>query len=161
MSASAPAAATRSTVAVARKLAVLFWHLLTAGEDYAYGQPTLTHKKLRRMELTAGGPLRKGHRAPNPTGLPAPERREHERALAQHAETAYRQLVADRNNPNRPCLRLDVIRQAAPTVAERRGATRGIRLRWPDCARRRAVAVVMARSADEVVASPRPQCQRT
>jgi hypothetical protein len=88
-----------ATVAVARKLAVLFWHLLTRGEDYAYGQPSLTHKKIRRMELTAGAPSRKGHRAPNPTGLPAPQRRDHERALAQHAETTYQRLVADRQRP--------------------------------------------------------------
>jgi transposase len=38
-----------ATVAVARKLAVLFWHLLSRGEDYAYGQPTRTHKKIRQM----------------------------------------------------------------------------------------------------------------
>jgi hypothetical protein len=38
-----------ATVAVARKLAVLFWHLLSRGEDYAYGQPTLTQKKIRQM----------------------------------------------------------------------------------------------------------------
>jgi hypothetical protein len=65
---------------------VLFWHLLTSGHDYAFGQPTLTHKKIRQMELAAGAPSLKGHRAPNPTGLPAPERREQERAAAAHAE---------------------------------------------------------------------------
>ena len=31
-----------ATVAVARKLVVLFWHLLTKEEDYAFGRPTLT-----------------------------------------------------------------------------------------------------------------------
>lgn len=84
-----------ATVAVARKLAVLFWHLLTCGEDYAYGSPTLTQKKIRQMELTAGAPSRKGHRNPNPTGLSAPERRDHERMLSQHAELAYKRLVTD------------------------------------------------------------------
>ncbi len=84
-----------ATVAVARKLAVLFWHLLTRGEDYAYGSPTLTQKKIRQMELTAGAPSRKGHRNPNPTGLSAPERRNHERQLAAHAEFAYKRLVTD------------------------------------------------------------------
>ncbi|HEY2653241.1 MAG TPA: transposase [Solirubrobacteraceae bacterium] len=83
-----------ATVAVARKLAVLFWHL-TRGEDYAYGQPTLTQKKIRRMELTAGAPSRKGHRNPNPTGLGVADRREHERAICEHPELAYRRLVTD------------------------------------------------------------------
>jgi transposase len=31
-----------ATVAVARKLAVLFWHLLTNGEDYAFERPSLS-----------------------------------------------------------------------------------------------------------------------
>jgi hypothetical protein len=84
-----------ATVAVARKLAVLFWHLLTRGEDYAYGQPMLTQKKLRQLELTAGAPSRKGHRNPNPTGLSVADRRQHERELSQHAENVYRRLVAD------------------------------------------------------------------
>jgi hypothetical protein len=84
-----------ATVAVARKLAVLFWHLLTRGEDYAVTQPTLTQKKIRRMELTAGAPSRKGHRNPNPTGLSLAERREHEQAICAQAETAYRRLVTD------------------------------------------------------------------
>jgi hypothetical protein len=47
-------------VATARKLAVLFWCMLTRGEDYAHQQPSLTKKKLRRLELTAGAPARKG-----------------------------------------------------------------------------------------------------
>jgi transposase len=84
-----------ATVAVARKLAVLVWHLLTRGEDYAYGSPTLTQKKIRQMELTAGAPSRKGHRNPGPTGLSAPERRNHERQFAEHAELAYKRLVID------------------------------------------------------------------
>jgi len=49
-------------VASARKLACLFWSMLTRGEDYAYGQPSLTAKKLRRLELTAGAPRHQGRR---------------------------------------------------------------------------------------------------
>jgi transposase len=41
-------------VAAARKLASLFWCLLTREEDYAYQQPSLTKKKLRRLQITAG-----------------------------------------------------------------------------------------------------------
>ncbi len=49
-------------VASARKLACLFWCLLTREEDYAYAQPSLTRKKLRRLELRAGAP--KGRSSP-------------------------------------------------------------------------------------------------
>ena len=49
-------------VASARKLACLFWCLLTRGEDYAFAQPSLTTKKMRRLELTAGAPRRQGGR---------------------------------------------------------------------------------------------------
>jgi transposase len=38
-------------VATARKLGVLFWHLLTREEDYAFERPTLTRRKLRGLEL--------------------------------------------------------------------------------------------------------------
>ncbi len=40
-------------VASARKLACLFWCLLTREEDYAFAQPSLTKKKMCRLELTA------------------------------------------------------------------------------------------------------------
>jgi hypothetical protein len=46
-------------VAVARKLAVLAWHLLTRGEDYALQRPPLVARKLRALELKAGAPRRK------------------------------------------------------------------------------------------------------
>ena len=79
-------------VAAARKLACLFWCLLTREEDYAYAQPSLTDKKMRRLELTAGAPQRQGQagdlgrqhghapgrtrtrtpRPSSPTGAPSP-----------------------------------------------------------------------------------------
>jgi transposase len=46
----------KAIVATARKLAVLFWCMLARGEDYAHQQPSLTKKKLRRLEITAGAP---------------------------------------------------------------------------------------------------------
>jgi transposase len=81
-----------ATVAVARKLVVLFWHLLTKEEDYAFGRPSLTRKKLRQLELTAGAPRGRGE-----PGVWAANkaRREAELELARQAETAYRRLVAD------------------------------------------------------------------
>src|ERR1035437_7085861 len=44
----------KAIVATARKLTVLFWCMLTRGEDYAHQRPALTNKKQRQLELTAG-----------------------------------------------------------------------------------------------------------
>jgi hypothetical protein len=79
-------------VASARKLACLFWFLLTRGEDYAYAQPSMTKKKLRRLEIAAGAP-----RFPGRTGIWSTNdaMREAERALAEQAEHAYRNTVRD------------------------------------------------------------------
>jgi transposase len=80
-------------VAVARKLAVLFWHLLVSGQDYAYSMPTPTAKKLRAVELKAGAPSHRGGGSQH--ALNREERRKLERRAAEHAEAAYRQNVAD------------------------------------------------------------------
>src|SRR5215211_3359282 len=47
-----------ATVAVARKLAVRAWNLLSRGEDYAYQRPSVVRRKLRRLELKTGAPAR-------------------------------------------------------------------------------------------------------
>jgi transposase len=80
-------------VAAARKLACLFWCLLTRGEDYAFAQPSLTTKKMRRLELTAGAPRRQGGRDVWSTNLAM---RNAERELALQAQRAYEQTVKDR-----------------------------------------------------------------
>jgi transposase len=83
-------------VAVARKLAVLFWHLLTRGEDYAFGRPSLTRKKLRALELRAGAERHPGRRdLATKNSYSQRTHRERERELSEHAELAYRRLVAD------------------------------------------------------------------
>jgi len=79
-------------VATARKLSVLFWHLLTREEDYAFQRPTLTRRKLRGLELKAAD----GRRSwPSGHALSTKEDREREREFARQVETAYRRLVAD------------------------------------------------------------------
>ncbi len=80
-------------VAVARKMAVLFWYLLTSGQDYAYSMPTATAKKLRGVELKAGAPARRGGGSQH--ALNREERRKLERRSAEQAENAYRRNVAD------------------------------------------------------------------
>ena len=81
-----------AVVAAARKLACLFWCMLTRGQDYAYGQPSLTRKKLRRLELTAGAPRYQGGRSVWSTN---DAMRRAERELARQAERAYQRTVAD------------------------------------------------------------------
>jgi hypothetical protein len=80
-------------VASARKLACLFWCLLTRGEDYAFAQPSLTTKKMRRLELTAGAERRRGGRDVWSTNQAM---RQAERELALQAQRAYERTVADR-----------------------------------------------------------------
>jgi transposase len=83
-------------VAVARKLAVLFWHLLTREQDYAFGRPSLTRKKLRGLELRAGAERHPGRRnLPTKNSYSQRAHRERERELSEQAEVAYRRLVAD------------------------------------------------------------------
>ena len=80
-------------VAAARKLACLFWCLLTREEDYAYAQPSLTKKKLRRLEITAGAP----RYSAKATGIWSANDavRQAERELARQAEAAYARTVRD------------------------------------------------------------------
>jgi transposase len=79
-------------VASARKLACLFWCLLIRGEDYAFAQPSLTAKKMRRLELAAGAPRRQGGRDVWSTNT---KMRAAERKLALQAQRAYERTVAD------------------------------------------------------------------
>ena len=83
-----------AVVAAARKLAVLCWHLIARGEDYAFQRPSLTEKKLRALELRAGMPSRRGQKG-RAAAYSLKEVRRRERELAEQAEQAYRQLVAD------------------------------------------------------------------
>ena len=83
-----------AVVATARKLAVLCWHMITRGEDYAFARPSLTAKKLRALELKAGMPARRGQKG-TASGYSLKEIRRRERELAEMAERAYAQMVAD------------------------------------------------------------------
>lgn len=75
-------------VAVARKLAVIAWHMLRTGETYRCGMPSLTSRKLRELErLTGRTPAHKDTYA---------TRRSHERELLEQAERAYQTQVRAR-----------------------------------------------------------------
>ena len=84
-----------AAVATARKLAVLVWHLLSRGEDYAFARPALVAWKLRGLELVAGMPSRRGGNGPGPArdySLKAV--RDRERQAMETAEREYRTFIA-------------------------------------------------------------------
>ena len=80
-------------VASARKLACLFWCLLSRGEDYAFAQPSLTTKKMRRLELQTGAPRWQGGQGVWSTN---DAMRQAERELVLQAQRAYERTVKDR-----------------------------------------------------------------
>jgi transposase len=82
-----------AATATARKLTVLFWHLLTREEDYAFARPAMTRNKIRRLELLTGAPAQKGRK-----GIAGGKSKavfDAERELSRQAEAAYRRLVSD------------------------------------------------------------------
>jgi transposase len=81
-------------VAVARKIAILCWQLLTKQQDYAYQRPSHVARKLRTLELKAGAAGQKGKPLNTHPGT-ATRRAAQERVLTEQAEHAYRRLVAD------------------------------------------------------------------
>ncbi len=82
-----------AATATARKLSVLFWHLLTREEDYAFARPAMTRNKVRKLELLAGAPPQKGRRGV--AGNKSKAVFDAERELSRQAEAAYRRLVND------------------------------------------------------------------
>jgi hypothetical protein len=95
-------------VAVARKLAVLAWHLLHDETEYRWSRPSLVAKKVRGLELTAGAPHRRPGEAPSMVARDAVAQRTLELATLERAEAAYVALVRAR---------------AADAPAAKRGAT--------------------------------------
>lgn len=81
-----------AAVAAARKIAVIVWHLLTRGEDYAWVRPALHAKKLRDLELRSGQPARRGQRGAGYAYNLARSRRE-ERQRGERAEAAYKRFT--------------------------------------------------------------------
>ena len=91
ISASARAAATRSRSSPQRASSrACSGACSRRGEDYAFAQPSLTTKKMRRLELTAGAPRWQGGRGVWSTN---DAMRHAERELALQAERAYERTV--------------------------------------------------------------------
>jgi transposase len=83
-----------AVVAVARKLLVIAWHLLSREEEYAFTRPSLVREKTRRLELLTGtGPAR-GNRGATRI-YASRQQRDLELELIRQAERAYARLVKD------------------------------------------------------------------
>src|SRR4029450_9841032 len=81
-----------ATVAVARKLAVLAWHMLSRGEGYAFARPSVTREGPRSLERMTGAERQQGKRI----GVwVTKEQHLLDKDLAAQAELAYRRLVQD------------------------------------------------------------------
>ena len=83
-----------AAVATARKMAVLVWHLLTKEADYLWARPALVAHKVRALELQAGKPTSKGNKRGPAYAYNVKALRDQEMAIAEQAERAYEQLVA-------------------------------------------------------------------
>src|SRR3546814_342802 len=83
-----------AAVALARKLTVLCWHLLTKETDYRWARPALLANKRRTMELKAGRPQEKGNQPGPAHAYNIKTLRNQEIQIARQAEHAYEQFVA-------------------------------------------------------------------
>ena len=90
-----------AAVAVARKLTVLCWHLLTKDADYLWARPALMAAKTRAMELQAGRPQRKGNKPGPAYAYNIKALRDQEMTVARKAEQAYEHFVGHWQ-PRRP-----------------------------------------------------------
>jgi hypothetical protein len=108
-----------AAVAVARKLAVLCWHLLTKNADYEWARPGLVANKIRALELQAGQPAKKGNKRGAAYTYNIKELRDREIEAVRQAERAYERFVGQWQ-PRRPAA-------AAATASGRTGAAKETR----------------------------------
>ena len=83
-----------AAVAVARKLAVLCWHLLTQQSEYLWARPALVANRKRSLELQAGLPAKKGNLRGSAYAYNVKALRTQEITIAEQAERAYEQFVS-------------------------------------------------------------------
>ena len=118
-----------AAVAVARKLAVLAWHLLHDETDYRWPSKGRVARKVRELERAAGSPDRRGRFERGASRRPDPAT---ERCALQEVEAAYIVFVQARTgadaaaangvrlNGQRPAAR----RSSTPRSALRHGVDR-------------------------------------
>ena len=83
--------------AVARKLAVLAWHMLSKGEDYRYSPPARTREKLRRLDRLASD----GDTPRKKPSSPAPKRSQ-DREPGRRGQESYERFIRDRFGSDGP-----------------------------------------------------------
>ena len=83
-----------ATVATARKMVLIAWHLLSRREDYAFMRPALYREKIRKIELLIGAPRQQGRSLTGRRHLKTDQRQAEKEIAAQH-EAAYLRMVAD------------------------------------------------------------------
>ena len=84
-----------AAVATARKLAVIVWHMMSKDEDFIWNRPALLHWKLRKLELKAGHPSRRGGKQKGSAADYSKKSvRDAEREMIGNAEEEYRRFVA-------------------------------------------------------------------
>jgi transposase len=83
-----------ATVATARKMIVLCWHLIRNDQDYAFARPGLSARKRRNLELAAGRPRQIARRGVAYDYNDADFRRR-EREFTEQQERAYELTVAN------------------------------------------------------------------
>ncbi len=89
-----------ATVAVARKLVIITWHVLSRGENYAFMRPALHAEKIRKLELAIGAPRQRGKKLAIRAFAPRTVK-DVEREQATEHEAAYARLTAGWK-PSRP-----------------------------------------------------------
>jgi Transposase IS116/IS110/IS902 family len=82
-----------AAVALARKLTVLCWHLLTKDQDYLWARPALIANKTRAMELQAGKPQKKGNQRGPAYAYNVKTLRDQEMRIAEQGERNYARFV--------------------------------------------------------------------
>ena len=120
---------------------MLFWHLLTREQDYAFGRPAMTRNKIRKLELLAGARPQKGRKE-----SPAANQRRsstNERELSRQAEAAYRRSI---NRLDEPAAQRRVVRV-------RQG---GAHLKRPSKGHSRATGYVSPKICSSLGQSPAP-----
>jgi transposase len=96
-----------AVVATARKLATLCWHLVVGEQDYAFQRPSLTTRSCGPCSCApacrpgAARRARRGQKGPA-AAYSCKEVRRRERALAEQAEAAYRQLATEAASDQAP-----------------------------------------------------------
>ena len=102
--------------ATARKLAVLAWHLLSSDEDYRYGAPTITQRKLRKLQRQAGDT------GPAISLAGEAKRKVLERRFLEEAERNYRHYVATKARSGAGAATGDATVQAVDAASDARRA---------------------------------------